>query len=74
MKLSGVLRFAAFKIKPFFFKREKKKLRREQEGRHLITPLFKKGEFGVHNRLLFRVQWVGLRANVDVLLFPLNFT
>lgn len=55
-----------------FFSKEIKE--RTRKGRHLITPLFKKGESGVYNRLLLRVQWVGLRANVDVLLFQLNFT
>lgn len=57
--------FAAFKIKSFFFPKEKKEIneKRRKLG-HLITPLFKKGEFGVLNRLLFRVQWVGSRANV----------
>lgn len=64
-----MLHFAALKL---FFNRKRNYWENKKMG-HLITPLFKKGEFGVYNRLLVRVQWVGSRANVDGLLFQLTF-
>lgn len=61
-----------------FFQIQKKINEMRKNGRYLITTLFKKGEFRVHSRLLFcavcAVQWLGLWANVDVLLFEVNLT